>query len=346
MTEEELDPLSNSILKGRGKVTLENQKTKQRAVYVSRNYKQPDNMADVDVIFTLTNEKVPLTQEGQKEEAPSKTVSSSSSDEESELSLSQQSEEETELSLSQLSEENQLERETRGRSLVQEVLRERKQKVISWSPRPWDMSDMGRAIARSPERSAQQALQVTDFAADIIIPGYDALKGYATGEYSASQSLVLAGLDLIPGKKIIHGVAKGTKKVGKALFKAEHSAINKLGALDKNITQLNQPLLRLEAPKMVKHHIFNKFRGTSQKSQKYRNFFKHHNIDVDSFTIEIPGTMHVNKIHMATDNWTTKWKKWIDAHPNANTKQVYQFAGKLMDEYGINHLPLTHYKKK
>lgn len=97
---------------------------------------------------------------------------------------------------------------------------------------------------------------------------------------------------------------------------------------------------------MVRHHVFNKFRGESIQSQKYREFFKKHNIDVDKFTIEIPATMHINKIHAANNNWTMKWKQWIDKNPDAKTTEVYQFAGKLMYEYGVNHVPLIPYRKK
>lgn len=41
---------------------------------------------------------------------------------------------------------------------------------------------------------------------------------------------------------------------------------------------------------------------------------------------------------------TTRWKQWIDANPNASTKEVYQQAGRMMDEYGINNLPLVPYR--
>jgi hypothetical protein len=103
-------------------------------------------------------------------------------------------------------------------------------------------------------------------------------------------------------------------------------------------------ILRLAQPTMVKHHVFNKFRGQSDKSQKYRDFFAKHKVDIDTFTVEIPESMHKYQIHTANNNWTTRWKDWIDTNPNATTKEVYQFAGKLMDEYGLSHIPLIPYK--
>jgi hypothetical protein len=95
---------------------------------------------------------------------------------------------------------------------------------------------------------------------------------------------------------------------------------------------------------MVKHHIFNKFRGESQKSQKYRDFFKKHNIKVDDYSVQITDNFHKNTIHKANKNWTTRWKTWIDNNPEASTKEVYQFAGKMLDEYGISDIKIQKYR--
>jgi hypothetical protein len=100
----------------------------------------------------------------------------------------------------------------------------------------------------------------------------------------------------------------------------------------------------LAAPKMVKHHVFNAFRGNSPKSQKYRDFFKGHNINVNDFTVAMSENFHKSWMHGAGRNWTTRWKRWIDANPDATSKQVYQQAGGMMDEYGINHLKLIPYR--
>lgn len=94
---------------------------------------------------------------------------------------------------------------------------------------------------------------------------------------------------------------------------------------------------------MIRHHLFNVFRGNSPKSQVYRDFFKKHRIDIDKHTVEISEATHA-RLHQAGNNWTTRWKSWIDANPNASTKEVYQFAGRLMDEYGINHVPIVPYR--
>ena len=154
----------------------------------------------------------------------------------------------------------------------------------------------------------------------------DALKtGKAVGQKIASS---LAKTETQLGKSVAEGViVKASKDVG------HKSVPNKL---------VSQPSL-LPAPKMVKHHIFNKFRGQSIVSEKYREFFKNHKINVDDFSISIPETMHRSKIHAAKNNWTTEWKVWIDRNPNATTKEVYQKAGEMMDRYGVNHVPIIKY---
>ncbi|MCG8333087.1 MAG: DUF2380 domain-containing protein [Proteobacteria bacterium] len=138
----------------------------------------------------------------------------------------------------------------------------------------------------------------------------------------------------------IASIAKLGLSAGKATITSLFNKfVSKLGQTSsKNTVKL------LSAPKTVKHHIFNKFRGNSPKSQKYRDFFKKHKIEVDKWTIEIPETMHKKQIHAMGKNWTTKWKRWIDANPNASTKEVYQFGGKLMDEFGVNNLPMVPYR--
>ncbi|TVS20752.1 MAG: DUF2380 domain-containing protein [Planctomycetaceae bacterium] len=48
-------------------------------------------------------------------------------------------------------------------------------------------------------------------------------------------------------------------------------------------------------------------------------------------------------MHKAGQNWTTTWKRWIDANPNATTQEVFHQAGRMMENFGINHLPIIPY---
>ena len=85
------------------------------------------------------------------------------------------------------------------------------------------------------------------------------------------------------------------------------------------------------------------FRGSSPGSQKYRDFLKNLKINVDDQTVKIPESLH-KFLHRAGNNWTTKWKKWIDANPKASAKDVFQQAGKMMDDAGISNSPIEPHR--
>jgi hypothetical protein len=138
---------------------------------------------------------------------------------------------------------------------------------------------------------------------------------------------------------LVGTVSPGPLVVEAALFQGTQRAVIRTPYA--NATS-STPLL--PAPSMVKHHIFNVFRGSSTRSQKYREFFKKHGIVLDNHTVQISASFHTKVVHRAGNNWTTRWKTWIDKNPNATTTQVYQQAGKMMDDYGINHLPIVPYR--
>lgn len=54
--------------------------------------------------------------------------------------------------------------------------------------------------------------------------------------------------------------------------------------------------------------------------------------------------MHMNFIH-GKGKWNKKWMDFIDSNPNASAKDIYQFAGQMMDEYGLSGLEIHPYKK-
>ena len=92
------------------------------------------------------------------------------------------------------------------------------------------------------------------------------------------------------------------------------------------------------------HHIIPAFRG---KSKPYADFIKKLGIDVDQYTITVSGGkggMHMNFIH-GKGKWNQKWMNFIDDHPNATAKDIYQFAGKMMDDYGLSGLQIHPYGK-
>ena len=90
------------------------------------------------------------------------------------------------------------------------------------------------------------------------------------------------------------------------------------------------------------HHIIPKFRG---KSKPYADFISERGIDVDQYTITVSagkGGMHMNTIH-GKAKWNQRWMDWIDNNPNATAKDIYQFAGQMMDEYGLSGFKIHPY---
>jgi hypothetical protein len=47
---------------------------------------------------------------------------------------------------------------------------------------------------------------------------------------------------------------------------------------------------------------------------------------------------------MMPGNWNIKWRHFIESNPNATRKEVYQFGGQLLDEFGLGHLQIIKYK--
>jgi hypothetical protein len=167
------------------------------------------------------------------------------------------------------------------------------------------------------------------------IPGYSA---YVSGG-SIPEVVASAGSDI--ALTLVRGNAAKMVAGAKTLFKGAKPLL-------KNTTPqmplIEKPVL-LEKPAMVKHHLFNRFWQQTESSKRYVEFFKAHKIKVDDFCVELPKTTHMNYIHHWQNDWTNRWKSWIDMNPNASTEEVYQFAGRLMDEYGISHVPIVKYHK-
>ena len=96
--------------------------------------------------------------------------------------------------------------------------------------------------------------------------------------------------------------------------------------------------------KTAHHHIIPKFRG---KSKPYADFIAERGIDVDQYTITVSsgkGGMHMNSIHGKGD-WNTLWMEWIDNHQDATAKDIFQFAGKMMDDFGLSGYKIHPFHK-
>ena len=68
---------------------------------------------------------------------------------------------------------------------------------------------------------------------------------------------------------------------------------------------------------------------------------------MDDYTFTISGGkggLHMNSIH-GKGNWNPLWMEWIDNHPDATAKDIFQFAGKMMDEFGLGGYEMHPFHK-
>jgi RHS repeat-associated protein len=119
------------------------------------------------------------------------------------------------------------------------------------------------------------------------------------------------------------------KKVGEALSNI------KIYRASKEATKL------LEAPQFAQHHIF---------PQKFGKFFKSKGIEIDNFTIELTESVHLKGVHgrglaELPGRWNSRWEEFITKNPGASPKEIYQFGGKLMDEYGLSAHTISTYER-
>jgi hypothetical protein len=101
----------------------------------------------------------------------------------------------------------------------------------------------------------------------------------------------------------------------------------------------------LAPPSIQRHHIF---------PQTFRGWFAQRGIDIDLYTVELSRGTHLSGVHgqggfvgpgnvSLPGQWNAHWQEFINANPNATAKEVYQFAGQLMDQFGLGGLPIVPY---
>jgi RHS repeat-associated protein len=125
------------------------------------------------------------------------------------------------------------------------------------------------------------------------------------------------------------------------LPKLRFNLLGKSGAGDElRVAAGGAPKL-LQAGKLMDHHIF---------PQQFRKFFQGKGVDIDQFTVRIGETTHLKGVHgrglgNMPGRWNARWSEFIDANPGATPKDIYQFAGRLMDEFGLSGLPIAPYPR-
>ncbi len=175
-------------------------------------------------------------------------------------------------------------------------------------------------------------------------------RGFLDGAFTAGIFLGAIGTAQIGGKVISHPAVRefvARKKSDFYNFLADESGEFNWSRVGKGGSKSQVPLL--ETDKYISgqtndHHIIPKFRG---KSKPYADFIAERGIDVDQYTITVSAGkegMHMNSIH-GKGNWNPLWMEWIDTHPNATAKDIFQFAGKMMDDFGLSGYEIHPFHK-
>jgi hypothetical protein len=163
------------------------------------------------------------------------------------------------------------------------------------------------------------------------IPGYSA---YVSGG-SIPEVVASAGSDI--ALTLVGGKAAKMVAETKTIFRGAKPLL-------KNTTPqmplIEKPVL-LPSTKVADHHIF---------PQQFKKFFAERGIEINDYTVSLGQTTHLRGVHGKgnaglTGKWNNKWEQFIESNPKATAKEVYQFAGKLMDEFNLNKEILHGYRK-
>ncbi|WP_437874700.1 RHS repeat-associated core domain-containing protein [Sorangium sp. So ce513] len=138
----------------------------------------------------------------------------------------------------------------------------------------------------------------------------------------------------------VGNIAAGIQGLSQALMSQGSGTTGPQGTPSAATGVPQAPAALLATVKTQRHHIF---------PQKFKSFFQARGIDIDKFTVEISRGHHLNSVHGRGDmvmpgRYNQRWVEFIEANPNATAKEIYQFGGRLMDEYGLGGLPIVPYR--
>ncbi|MGD9109360.1 MAG: DUF2380 domain-containing protein, partial [Phycisphaerales bacterium] len=78
---------------------------------------------------------------------------------------------------------------------------------------------------------------------------------------------------------------------------------------------------------------------------KLAKFFTKAGIVIDDYLVDIEQTTHLKGVHGRgimdlPGKWNNRWTDFFKKNPKATAKQIFQFAGRLMDEFNLSDLPI------
>jgi hypothetical protein len=181
-----------------------------------------------------------------------------------------------------------------------------------------------------------------------IEPHPDLQLGIALGQIFGGLARVVQGGLMIKGGAALSatgvGAIAGVPAIAVGATWAVAGTANILAGIDGLTTALSSgsgPAAAMPGPtRVAQHHIF---------PQQFRKFFASKGVDIDKYTVSIAQeTTHLKGVHgrglgNMPGGWNARWAEFIDKNPNATAAKIYQFGGKLMDEFGLSHLPIAPY---
>jgi RHS repeat-associated protein len=103
---------------------------------------------------------------------------------------------------------------------------------------------------------------------------------------------------------------------------------------------ITDPSRLLPDPTMQRGHIM-------PQEKWFERYWSRARIDIDEYTIYIERTTHLRGMHgrgmgKMPGRWNARWKAFFREHPGASARQIFQQAGKMMDEYGLSDYEIRH----
>ncbi|MDX2111241.1 MAG: RHS repeat-associated core domain-containing protein [Verrucomicrobiota bacterium] len=169
-------------------------------------------------------------------------------------------------------------------------------------------------------------------ASEAVVTGANVVVGAASGVSTAASGMSKASQVAKAEVAAVDSAVEGTKSAAPAVE----------GAAAKTGAPAGQKLLGYTG-KLADHHLM---------PRQFEKFFKSRGITIDDFTVSVDHNVtHLKAIH-GTGNmgqmpgrWNQIWGDWIKANPNATSKEIFQQAGQMMDDFGIGHLKIHPYRK-
>jgi len=186
-------------------------------------------------------------------------------------------------------------------------------------------------VARTQGFAAAAVLGISDILGLSAIGEFYTGRDFSTGKYLSSAEVRSRGIQTVLA---VATYAFSMVRIAPAARAAPVAAKS---------TITDPARLLTGSGKLADHHVF---------PQQFRGWFKERGLqNIDNLTVTVDHNVtHLRAIHGAGNmsqmpgRWNAQWAEFIKSNPNASSLEVYQQAGRMMDDFGIGHIPIHPYK--